>query len=70
MAERMIKVWEVLFDGREDGPSGPAGDGTFIERFRSQRDADAFPWVSHEVARELVERGDVVPGTLTIEGAS
>lgn len=28
-----VLVYEVLFDGPEDGPSGPAGDGTFIQRF-------------------------------------
>lgn len=37
-----VRVWEVLFDGPEDGPSGPAADGTFIERFGSQKPADAF----------------------------
>ncbi len=34
-----VKVWEVLAD--TDG-EGPAGDGTVVSRFRSERDANAF----------------------------
>jgi hypothetical protein len=34
-----VKVYEVLFDGAGDGP---ACDGTFTQRFRSQADANAF----------------------------
>lgn len=34
-------VYEVLYDGSEDGPSGPAGDGTFIARFHASEGAKA-----------------------------
>jgi hypothetical protein len=34
-----VRVYEVLHDGKGDGP---AGDGTFIRRFRTQLDADEF----------------------------
>lgn len=37
-----VRVYEVLADGREDGPSGPAGDGTFVHRFRGKADAERF----------------------------
>lgn len=37
---KTIRVHSVLFDGPENGPSGPAGDGTFIKRF-GPRDAKA-----------------------------
>lgn len=40
--ERLLTVYEVLFDGPEDGPTGPAGDGTFIQRFREAREAEEF----------------------------
>jgi hypothetical protein len=39
---KTIKVYEVLYDGRPDGPSGPAGDGTFIARFRQAKAANDF----------------------------
>ncbi len=32
-SEKTVTVFEVLFDGPENGPAGPAGDGTFTERF-------------------------------------
>lgn len=35
----MVRVWEVLADTEREGP---AGDGTEVFRFRSQREADAF----------------------------
>ncbi len=41
-SERTVRVYEVLFQGPEDGPAGPAGDGTFVRRFDSKRDAEAF----------------------------
>ena len=41
MAEKKIKVFAVLFDGPQDGPAGPAGDGTFIKRFGPKGGADA-----------------------------
>ncbi len=34
-----VKVYEVLYDG---AGSGPAGDGTYIFRSKSKREADAF----------------------------
>ena len=34
-SNRTKKVFCVLFDGPEDGPPGPAGDGTFTRRFRA-----------------------------------
>lgn len=38
-AARMVKVWEVIYDGKG---SGPAGDGTYIYRTKSEKDAKAF----------------------------
>ena len=35
-------VYEALVDGREDGPAGPAGDGTFVVRRRREADMKAF----------------------------
>lgn len=39
MAEKLVKVWEVLADGPGEGP---AGDGTHVYRFRSEREATEF----------------------------
>ena len=36
---KTIMVWEVLADGPG---SGPAGDGTHVRRFRSEREAHTF----------------------------
>jgi hypothetical protein len=38
----MVTVYETLVDGREDGPAGPAGDGTFVVRRRKEADMKAF----------------------------
>lgn len=38
-AEKTKRVYEILADGKG---SGPAGDGTYVVRFRKQGDADAF----------------------------
>jgi hypothetical protein len=40
-ASKTIRVFEVLYDGAPDGPSGPAGDGTFIRRFGPKDEAAA-----------------------------
>lgn len=42
--EKTVKVYEVLYDGAPDGPSGPAGDGTFVARFgpKKEKAANAF----------------------------
>ena len=40
--EKLVKVYEVIVDGHEDGPAGPACDGTFVSRFRTKKAADAF----------------------------
>jgi len=42
MTTKTIRVYEVLYYAGDDGPSGPAGDGSFIERFRSKADAERF----------------------------
>lgn len=43
-SKKKVTVFEVLFDGPEDGPSGPAGDGTFTQRFgpKDKARAEAF----------------------------
>jgi hypothetical protein len=41
-SERTVRVYEVFYYAGDDGPSGPAGDGTFIARFRKQGDAEAY----------------------------
>jgi hypothetical protein len=38
-ASKTVKIWEVIYDG---AGSGPAGDGTFIYRTKSQKEAEAF----------------------------
>jgi hypothetical protein len=38
-ADRTIRVWEVLVDGAGEGP---AGDGTYVRRFGSEREAVGF----------------------------
>lgn len=64
MAERLIKVYEVLHD--TDG-EGPAGDGTVIARFRDKREAERFASGNtcygrqataelHEVPRRIAQR--------------
>lgn len=40
--QKTVTVFETLVDGPEDGPAGPAGDHTFVHRFRSQKAADDF----------------------------
>lgn len=40
--EKTVTVFEVLYDGREGGPAGPAGDGTFTERFGPKDKARAL----------------------------
>lgn len=45
-SEKTVKVFTVLYDGDPDGPSGPAGDGTFIKRFGPKRGADAARFAS------------------------
>lgn len=37
---RPVRVYEVLHDTDTDG--GPAGDGTYIARFRDQLEAERF----------------------------
>lgn len=62
-----VVVYEVLFDGDSDGPAGPAGDGTFVRRFRSEREATSFAKqntcygreakaIRNEVSRRLAQR--------------
>lgn len=50
MAKGLVKVFEVLFDGPEDGPSGPAGDGTFVARFRRGEKKAAEKFASENTA--------------------
>lgn len=38
-AAKTVKVWEVVYDGKG---SGPAGDGTYIYRTKSEKEAKAF----------------------------
>lgn len=45
-SKKTVKVFEVLYDGAPDGPSGPAGDGTFIKRFGPKSSADAARFAS------------------------
>ena len=63
-APGIVRVWEVLAD--IDG-EGPAGDGTAVRRFRTQRDADAFAATAtcygkpatvdyHDAPRKLAQR--------------
>lgn len=42
--EKTVTVYEVLYDGAPDGPSGPMGDGTFVARFgpKQEKAANAF----------------------------
>lgn len=37
-----MTVFETLVDGPENGPAGPAGDGTFVVRRRKEADMKAF----------------------------
>lgn len=64
MAGRMKKVFAVLFDGPEDGPAGPAGDGTFIQRFSRKADADAFAKCHTTYGKPAAVDEDVVPARL------
>ncbi len=62
---KLVKVWEVLADGPGEGP---AGDGTFVRRFRSEAEATRFaksatlygqsnvPVTLVEVSRQLASR--------------
>lgn len=61
---KLVKVFEVLADGKG---AGPAGDGTFVRRFRSQREAEQFASTAtcygqpatvtaDEVSRKLAQR--------------
>lgn len=54
-------------EGKPDGPAGPAGDGTFVQRFRSEREAERFAKqntcygreakaIRNEVPRRLAQR--------------
>ena len=68
--EKLYPVFEIIVDGRPGGPAGPAGDGTFIQRFRTQREALEYVSVfgattygrptqvgeAHMVPRRLMER--------------
>ena len=40
--ERTVTVFETLVDGPENGPAGPAGDGTFVVRRRKEADMKVF----------------------------
>ncbi len=62
--EKLVKVYVTMVDGPEDGPSGPAGDGTFIRRFRTRRDADALARVSTCYGRPATVSEDEVPRRL------
>lgn len=42
MNAKTIRVFEVLYYAGDDGPDGPAGDGSFIERFRDESEATQF----------------------------
>lgn len=46
MKEKTIKVFEVLYDGAQDGPAGPAGNGTFIARFGPKNGKAAAAFVA------------------------
>lgn len=67
MPKKTITVYETLVDGPEGGPAGPAGDGTFVRRFRKEADMKAFivgktgygkpaTYDAREVSRELARR--------------
>jgi len=38
--ERLVTVFESLIDGPEDGPAGPAGDGTFVVRAKTRKEIE------------------------------
>lgn len=40
--EKKVKVFVTVVDGPEGCSPGPAGDGTFVHRFRTRRAADDF----------------------------
>jgi hypothetical protein len=42
-SRKTVTVYEVIADGSGDGP---AGDGTFVRRFRTAQDAAAFAAVA------------------------
>jgi hypothetical protein len=42
VSTKTVKVFEVLYYAGDDGPDGPAGDGSHIARFRSRQDAERF----------------------------
>lgn len=59
--EKMVKIFVTIVDGPEDGPPGPAGDGTFVHRFRTRRDADDFVAGKTYYGRPATVREDKVP---------
>lgn len=61
MAERLVKVWEVLADGPGEGP---AGDGTFVRRFRSESEANQFASTATCYGRPATVLMDEVPRKL------
>lgn len=66
-SERRVAVYEVLFDGSDDGPSGPAGDGTFVARFGARDSEQAIAFAkSHTVYGRpcRVPEADLVPVSL------
>lgn len=57
-AEKMVKIWEVLYDGKG---SGPAGDGTYIYRTRNEKDALKFAKANTAYGSPAVAKSAVVP---------
>lgn len=62
--EKLYRVYAVLFDGSPDGPPGPAGDGTFIKRFRDHDAADRFAAENTCYGRPASVQADDVPRRL------
>jgi len=60
-ARGYVRVWEVLADGPGEGP---AADGTFVHRFRSERDAKTFAATNTVYGRPCNVNVDDVPRRL------
>lgn len=58
---KLVRIYVVIADGPGDGP---AGDGTFINRFKSERTATAFAATATCYGRAATVTADDVPRRL------
>lgn len=60
-SKKLVRVYVVIADGKGEGP---ACDGTFVHRFRSQKEADDFAGKSTHYGRPATVQVDEVPRSL------